>query len=104
MHQRGGYDYRKADLARDLGVSAMTISGWFKNSAPDDSNIQRLALNFGVSAGFIYGLLDRKPPPDYDQLTDEIMAIVYRLTNNRKSELLHRLKEEGAKYDAKKKD
>ena len=105
MFEKGGRKYGQAELGRQLGISKNAVHSWVNDKAPpDDTNIQRLALHFGVSVGFIYDLLDRKPPPGYDKITDAIMAIVYRLTGSRKSGLLRRLKEEGSKYDTDKKD
>ena len=102
MHKRGGYDYRKADLARDLDVRSMTISGWFGGGVPDDENIRRLALHFGVTVGFLYQLIDRKPPPDYDPVSDAIMGIIYRLPTAAKARLLKEA-QELEKYETKKK-
>ena len=102
MHKRGGYDYRKSDLSRDLGVTAVTISVWFKGGVPDDENIRRLALHFRVNAAFLYDLLDRKPPPDYDPVSDAIMGIIYRLPTAAKARLLKEA-QELEKYETKKK-
>ena len=104
MFEKGGLRYGQAQLARQLGISKNAVHSWVNDKAPpDDTNIQRLALHFGVNTGFLYGLLDRKPPPDYDRVVDEIMTIVYRLNGDKRAEFLRHLKEEGAKYDAKKK-
>ena len=43
----------KASLAKDLGVSPPTITGWENGSrVPTSSNVSRLALRFGVDAEF----------------------------------------------------
>lgn len=87
----GGIDYRWADLARDLHIRPNTITEWKKGKPPSRDNIHKLAIHFGVTSRFIYGLLDKKPPKDLNDTYEQVAAIVYRMTHSRQSELLKEL-------------
>lgn len=91
-HGGGGIDYRWADLARDLHVRPNTVSEWKNGKKPPSrDNIHKLAIHFGVTSRFIYGLLDKKPPKDLNDTYEQVAAIVYSMTHLRQAELLSEL-------------
>ena len=90
MFARGGLNYRKADLARDLGVKQGTVSEWWtQDRTPDDPTLREIGRLFMADLGWIYTDLIGKPPPaGIDRERERLIGIVYNLSEGAKKAVL----------------
>ena len=92
MYARGGHRYKGASLARESGVAAATISALLNGvSEPTRPTIERMAAVFGITSREIYEAIGKTPPDDLDDIREQIIAIVFQLSEAENERVLKEL-------------
>lgn len=66
-------------LAKELGISSGTLTGWKKGSSPRDTAVQKIANYFNVSPEYLLGKSTQK---EKTATTDDLSAIKQKILNN----------------------
>lgn len=67
-------------LAKELGITSGTVSGWKNGKIPSQKNLQKIADYFGITVWDLLG--EKKTAPDYSEAENETVQLKEELKNN----------------------
>lgn len=79
-------------LAKELGISSGTLTGWKNGSSPRDTAVQKIANYFNVSPEYLLGKSNQKEKPSTN---DEELNRLLKITDNLSDENLQKLLDYG---------